>query len=340
MKIHYFQRYHKGEDVATANTMLLLSRLYSYSPDIFFKFLKDQYFGDIAFEPELSFVLQDKSEGGGSIPDATITQPSFKLVIETKMTDWFHPDQLIKHLRKFKNEEYKVLITLSSELMEQKKKESIDKAIMKYNTEKHTHIIHVNTTFELLAQGIQNVITDRDYEMQDVLEDYRDYCYNDKLIIVSDAWKKMRMQLAGTTFDFNISSNVYYDNIDRGFSPHDYLSLYKEKSIRAVGKITAIITAVCKNGELQYNVERGDLTEERKQKIDNAIEDSKRYGYVLDATRYFFVEKFYLTNFPKITKGPSMGTRVFDLKEVLQIEEDFLPDTSEIAELLKHKSWN
>ena len=45
-------------------------------------------FGDIVFEPELSFVLQDKSEE--SVPDAAITQPSFRLVIETKLTDWFY----------------------------------------------------------------------------------------------------------------------------------------------------------------------------------------------------------------------------------------------------------
>ena len=57
MKIHYFQRYHKGEDVATANTMLLLSRLYSYSSGKFFQFLQEQYFGDVVFEPELAFVL-------------------------------------------------------------------------------------------------------------------------------------------------------------------------------------------------------------------------------------------------------------------------------------------
>lgn len=40
MKIHYFQRYHQGEDVATANTMLLSSRLYQYSSDKFYLFLK------------------------------------------------------------------------------------------------------------------------------------------------------------------------------------------------------------------------------------------------------------------------------------------------------------
>ncbi len=336
MKIHYFQRYHKGEDVATANTMLLLSRLYAYSSDKFFHFLKDQYFADMVFEPELSFVLQDK--GNGSIPDATITQPSFRLVIETKLTDWFDEEQLIKHLSKFVNEEYKVLIALSSVLMDSKKKEDIDKAIEEYNKKNKTHIIHVNTTFELLAQGIQNVITDRDYEMQDILDDYLEYCRNDKLIPDFDACKKMRMQLAGTTFDFNISENIYYDNIERGFSAHDYLGLYKQKSVRAIGKIVAIITAEDKDGELVYKVEKGELTEDRKHKIDLAREDGKKYGYVLDAERYFFVDKFYETDFQKITKGSAMGTRIFDLTEILHTEN--LPNVEQIADLLRNKTWD
>ena len=36
--------------------------------------------------------------------------------------------------------------------------------------------------------------------------------------------------------------NLPRDNIERGFSAHDYLGLYKEKSVRAIGKIKAIIT--------------------------------------------------------------------------------------------------
>lgn len=338
MKIHYFQRYHKGEDVATANTMLLMSRLYSYSPNKFFQLLKDLFFSDIDFDPELSFNLQENNKD--SRPDATIFQPSFKLVIETKLTDWFYQSQLMNHLKSFKNEQYKVLVTISSVLMESGKKEQVDKAIADYNTEFQTNIIHVNTTFEGLAQGIQEVLSDRDYDMQDVLDDYCEYCRNDGLIYVSDAWKKMRMQLAGTTFDFNIAENVYYDNIERGFSPHDYLGLYKQKSIRAVGKLEAVITAVLIDGELKYNVERGQLTEDRINKISLAIEDGKRYGYTLDANRFFFVDNFYETDFPKISKGASMGTRFFDLKHILQIEGDELPDTKTIADSLREKSWN
>ena len=335
MKIHYFQRYHKGEDVATANTMLLLSRLYSYSSNKFFQFLKEQFFGDMEFEPELSFVLQDAGEK--SVPDATIKQPSFMLVVETKLTDWFYKEQLINHLSKFKNEEYKVLITLFSELMKADKKKLIDAAIHNYNAEHQMYIIHVNTTFEALAQGVQDVLTDRDYDMQEVLDDYIDYCHRDSLIVVPDSWKKMRMQLSGTTFDFNIAENVYYDNINRGFSAHDYLSLYKQKSIRAVGKIEAIITAVLKNGVLQYNVERGELTESRKELIDKAIENGKQSGYVLDAARYFFVDKFYETDFAKKSPRAPMGSRMFDLTDVLGTST--LPDTKQIAELLKNKTW-
>ncbi len=55
------------------------------------------------------------------------------------MTDWFYKEQLIKHLSKFQNEEYKVLITLSSELMESKKKEEVDTAIANYNVEHQSH---------------------------------------------------------------------------------------------------------------------------------------------------------------------------------------------------------
>ena len=74
MKIHYFQRYHQGEDVATANTMLLLSRLYQYSPDKFYLFLQSICAPNAVwdFNPELSFNLQVNAPN--SRLDAVISQ--------------------------------------------------------------------------------------------------------------------------------------------------------------------------------------------------------------------------------------------------------------------------
>ena len=334
MKIHYFQRYHEKENVATANTMLLLSRLYSFSSDKFFRFLKSEYFSD-AFEPELVFNLQEKSVE--SIPDATITQESFKIVVETKMSDWFYLDQLQRHLKSFSDEKFKVMITLAPELMNLETKKEFELYLIEYNSQ-HIHpIMHVNTTFERMVNAISEFIDDRDYEMQEVLDDYLNYCYKDKLIIVSDSWKRMRVQLAGTTYNFNFNENLYYDGIDRGFSPHDYLGLYKEKSVRAIGKINSIITAVSTEGSFEFNVELGEITEEKKQQILKAIEDGKNYGYGMDANRYFFVDKFYETNFRKTTPRAPMGTRLFDLTQILGKEK--LPEASVIAEILNTKTW-
>lgn len=335
MKIHYFQRYHSKENVATANTMLLLSRLYSYSSDKFFRFLKSEYFSD-RFEPEIVFTLQEKSEE--SVPDATITQEGFKIVVETKMSNWFHSDQLLRHLKSFKEERNKVLITIAPELMAKDKKAKFEEQLREYNENHDYPVIHINTTFELLAEAVQGVIDDRDYEMQDVLDDYLNYCYNDSLILVPDSWKWMRVQLAGTTFDFNIRQKLYYDDIDRGFRAHDYLGLYKEKSVRAIGRITDIITAVLEeDGEITYSVEKGEIDDNKKRDIAIAIEDGKNYGYSLTKTRFFFVDKFYETDFRKTTPRAPMGSRVFDLTQVMGVSE--LPDTSVIAEKLKSITW-
>ena len=336
MKIHYFQRYHEKENVATANTMLLLSRLYQYSSDKFFRLLKSVFFGD-SFEPELTFKLQEKCVD--SVPDAVIAQESFKIVVETKMSDWFYTDQLMRHLKSFSDERYKVLLTLAPEYMASEKKAALETQLEEYNKVLPYPVRHINMTFEALVDGIREVIDDRDYEMQDVLTDYLDYCYRDSLIPVSDGWKYLRVQLAGTTFDFNLRENLYYDSVDRGFRAHDYLGLYKEKSVRAIGKIQAVITAVRNDqGELEYHAERGMITEAYKAAIARAIEDGKQYSYDLNAERYFFVEKFYATDFRKITPRAPMGSRIFDLTEILDTTEK-LPEPDQLARMLSQKTW-
>ena len=337
MKIHYFQRYHAKENLATANTMLLLSRLYSYSTDKFFSLLKDELFSD-SFEPEIVFNLQEKS--ADSVPDATITQEGFKIVVETKLSDSFDSGQLLRHLKSFGDEKYKVLITLAPTLMNENKKNDFEKELRECNKGLAYPVIHVNTTFEHLAGAVQNVLDERDYEMQDVLDDFLNYCYNDELIPKSDSWKYMKMQLSGFTFAFNTKNNIYYNPADRGFRAHDYIGLYNNKSIRAIGKICAVITAVKAEAGMEYQAERGDLTEERKNRIRLAIKEEFARGYNLETTkhRYFFVDKFYDTDFKKISLRAPMGSRIFDLTQILGT--DALPDTEEIANKLQAHEWS
>ena len=271
MQVHYFQRYHAKENVATANTMLLLSRLYSYSTEKFYGFLKAELFSDSAdFEPEISFSMQTKR--GNAVPDAEIGQPSFKVVVETKLSDWFYSDQLMRHLNAFGPEAYKVLLTIAPVPMAPDKREAFEQQLREYNKSQRFPVRHLNMTFEHLALAIQDVLDDRDYKIQEVLNDFRDYCIEDNLIANAEAWKYMRMQLAGETIAFNMKENVYYDNAERRFRPHEYLGLYHQKSVRAIGRICARITTEATPDGISYQSELGDLTEERKEKIRLAIE--------------------------------------------------------------------
>ena len=70
------------------------------------------------------------------------------------------------------------------------------------------------------------------------------------------------------------------------------------------------------------------------------MEDGKRFGYDLENTehRYFFVEKFYETDFRKITPRAPMGPRIFDLSDIVGISSRY-EDVSKIAEDLKTKTW-
>lgn len=337
MKIHYFQRYHEKENVATANTMLLLSRLYQYSPEKFYQFL-NALLGENEFE--ITMQLQVRNNTGDSIPDAVISQRGFKIIIEAKLYDWFHDDQLIRHLNSFGDEESKYLITLASDLMEPNKKMQFENRLQKYNQEHKTHVIHINTTFEKIVFIIQDIIDDRTGNMQEILDDFIDFCYTSQLIIGANAWKTLRVKSAGITYSFNTAEGVFYDPADRGFREHDYLGLYQDKAVRYIGKITAQILAVEKDGELTYQAEKGELTNELKEKIKKAIEDAAQYGwYDLKYVkhRYFFVDHFYNTEYKKISKGASRGTRYFDLEEVLNMKQ--MPATSRIAELLASRTW-
>lgn len=337
MEVHYFQRYTQKENVATANTMLLLSRLYMDSTSKFYKFLQNNIFNDKA-NLEIEFTLQEKHKN--SVPDATIFQPSFKVVVETKMKDDFDCKQLRDHLEAFDDVQYKVLLTLASKKMKDRTRLEFEKRLKEYNEEHSEMIYHVNLTFEDLITSIDSILDDKDYDMSNILNDYIDYCIESDLLPNTNSWKTLRMQLSRTTFDFNMNNNVYYDKASRNFRPHDYIGLYRDKKINAVGKIETQVVTEYVDGILEYKVEKGHLTEQHKQVIQDAIKDSKQYGYDLTTIphRYFFVEEFYESNYKKDSKGGAMGTRYFDLEDILGITKE--TSTEEIVNKLNQQTWS
>ncbi len=128
--IHYFQRYSQAENVATNNALLLLSRMYQHSPNHFKGFLND-LLDDTDLEAGILFNQQER--GKGSIPDGSISQISFKVVVETKLHQQFSVQQLTGHLNSFGKEENKVLLSLSPKLPSVSLRTQIETEIQKFN---------------------------------------------------------------------------------------------------------------------------------------------------------------------------------------------------------------
>lgn len=185
---------------------------------------------------------------------------------------------------------------------------------------------------------MEDIIDDRDTEIISVLDDFKKYCFDEKLI--PDSYKWMRAIVAGTTFNDNMELNLFYDQESRKFSEHGYVGLYKDKSIRAIGKLKKTIITVEENHEMKYRTESGEpITPDDIKRIEEAIRRATDYGYNLRTIshRYFMVEKFYPIDFRKSSKNPIQKSKFFNLAEMFGYKT--MPDTETISKDLDGRTW-
>jgi len=325
--IHYFQRYSQKENVVTNNTLLLLARIYEISPNKFQSFLTSILEEEI--EVGVSFLQQIK--GQGAIPDGFISQKSFQIIIETKRGGDFRLEQLINHLNIFGKEEQKFLLAVGAKEVHP----NIIKQVEEKIKEDKKQIKVSSTTFKDIIEILEALVSDYDFELKRLVDDYRDFCFSADLI--PDDEYLMRLVLANKSMDENFKFDIYYDN--KGFREHKYIGLYGEKSIRGIGEIINIISADLENENIIMHNSRKPVSEVQKNKIKELIGFvSANKGWdISHGSTFFLVEKFEPTDFKKITKNAPMGNMFFDLRKVLKRED--LPDTKSIAELLKSKIW-
>jgi len=341
--IHYFQRYSQPENVATNNTLLLFSRLYQLAPIKFKAFIND-LLDDINFEAGINFNQQNKTpikapQVSRTIPDGSINQTSFKVVIETKRSHKdFSIQQLIGHLEDFGNQENQILLSLSPKKTEIKLNEKIDDEVQKFNKEKNKRIKFISTSFKEIVEKFKNILNDYDFELIEIIDDYEDYCIQDQLIV--DDEDRMRVVTCGWTIEENFRYNLYYDPVDRGYSDHTYLGIYTDKSVRGIGEIENIITAdLSLPGELKVFESTVDITVKQKTNIIEmiAVAKVKNNWNIEKGHKFFCVKEFFHTDFKKKTKYPLQGTKFFSLKNLLKVS--ILPNTETIAQSLRDISW-
>lgn len=326
-KIHHFQRYSSYENVVTNNTLQLISRIYGYSP------FKAKLFLDDLLEEDLDvgISIYQQSKGKNSIPDGFITQQSFKIVIEAKVTAELYIDQLLRHVDSFANEEIKILLALTKEPLTETQKNKYAKAVL----EKSPGVIFKSITYEDICQSLTQIFKNYEHEVFDILTDYIDYCHESGLIPQNQYL--LRIVPTGSSYDLNKKYSTYYHPTYRGYTPHTYLGLYIWKSVRAVMKIESIFDVEFKNDKLEKIHISGENTDKFDEQIIGLIKESKdKMNWdVSEGHRFFCSSKIIDTDFVKESTGGIQGPRYENLNNY----NINLSDIESIAKDLKSRKW-
>ncbi len=239
---------------------------------------------------------------------------------------------MIAHLNSFSGAELHFLLAIGTNLPSKQILEEVRKAAQT----RQMNILIEAVTYGQLVELIGEEIDDRDYELNRLWIDYQDFCQGEGLI--SNEKYLMRLVLANKSRDENLKFNIYYDQ--RGFREHKYIGLYGEKTIYAIGEIENIVKADLVNDEFLIHWSKSDVTDSQKHRIREVVQyvlDNR--GWDIHTGSYFFcVHEFVPTDYKKDTLRAPMGTKIFNLQKILDVEK--LPSVNEIASLLKTKTWN
>jgi len=338
--IHYFPRYSQKENMVTNNTMLLFKRLYNNSPDKFNRFL-NSILEDSGIELDISIKFGQQERGQYSVPDAFIQQDSFKILIETKLYSQQNIGQIKGHFNEFKDEPNQIFLWINKESIATKYKNQIIDEVKKFNSKRKNKISFASTTFKEICEKFDDILNDYDFEMKEMIQDYDAFCYESGLL--DNAESKIRLVPVGVTLDENLMYNIYYDPSSHSYQSHNYIGLYKDKTVKAVGKIicTADVNYDAANDKMDViETQIGTLTSENKETIKKVMTHAyNEYGYELyEGHRFFIVDKFYETDFKKTSPGGMMGKRYYDVSTIQGYKKGM--STKELADLLRGKTWD
>jgi len=325
-KIHYFQRYSSPENTATNNTLQLLARIYDYS-----RSLASQLLTELTGEAvDIGIEVNQQQRGQGSVPDGTILQKSFKILIESKKDSPVDETQLLRHSDNFGSEEQKILLLLT------KSRIGADEARLREKIlSRNPGVTFANATYEGICRAAKPLFREHEYEMSDLVADYEEYCNEEGLFDQSKYL--MRIVPCGQSFSINKKYGIYFYPAYKGYAPHRFLGIYKNKSVRAIWEIDSVFDADYDGSSLiKRQLINGRKTSAYDSKIVSIIKDAKTVcGYNIAKGHRFFCGKPHMTDYKKSTPYGIMGARFVNLRDVLG---DF-GDAKDVAERLKAKKW-
>ncbi|AXJ00586.1 hypothetical protein CYPRO_1329 [Cyclonatronum proteinivorum] len=326
-KIHYFQRYSTLENTVTNNTLQLLARIYSYSPVLASKLLSDITDESV----DIGLEITQQRQANKSVPDGTIMQRSFKIILESKVTAPADVHQLLRHAEGFGNEEQKILLLLTVQELGKSTMDEIANSIKN----KAKDVIFRNVTYEKICNAVQDLFQPHENEMNDLVDDYVEYC-NDTGLFDQSSYL-MRIVPCGNSLDLNKKYGIYFQPADRGYTKHSYIGIYAQKTVQCLWEIDAVFDITYDGTTIEKTHVQGTVTDAYDDKIIEVIAEAKKMcGYdVQRGYRFFCGKEAVPTNYVKVSSGGIQGARLTNLKNIVGAFDT----ANELARKLSEKTW-
>ena len=335
--INPFQIYSKGENTITNNILLLLSNLYRINPKIYELFINSVLPENINYEV-IPVFTQQKSQKEGGIIDGHIQTKATKIIIETKIAGLDNTKKLINYCKNENLTETNILIHISDSTFDEAAIKSINQRIGIYNFN------FVSITFSELISSLQEIADEYPFneELYRLSKDFYYYCSSMDLIK-----NVFRIVPCNKSFELNEKYHLYFQPESRGYSNHQFTGIYTAKEVKYIGKVNKVFLAeLTKEGKLitKKISGNGEITSEEENRIISTIKEFPEiYGYGdISKGHIFFLfddNDFCPTKFKKTSKYGLLGSRLFDLKADLEIENVEKLSTLEIAEKLNDITW-
>lgn len=331
--ISLFSGYSQSENRTTNYCLLLLRLLYEENPKFLEQALNTITGGQMG-TLGVEFTQQERQENG--IPDGVIRQSPFTIYIETKSFDWFHDDQLERHLDDLKTEAsgQNILIALSS--FEDGYEHRFDHVKHLCRNKYEGDIAFSALSFEEFLEAVR--VEDIPKNVADHVDEFEAYLDQNDLL---PNWKHMLdVCNCANTLHENQEYAVYICPAQGGAYSHKrarFFGAYKQKQAQLIAEIAGVVdvdpgedgetTVLWNNRPDLYD--RDELAREARRRKMNA-----RPGISWSA-RTFVLEDSTPSAFRKGTSGGMINSkRYFDVQEL------DVSSAPELAEVLTERTWS
>lgn len=340
--ISYFSNYHGRENTVTNYCGLMMKMVYEESPLMFQEVMASLLEGKVSLQVGPIFAQQTKrikkedTKETRLVPDLEITQESFNILFETKLTDWFYNAQIKNYIDCLSEAGKNIIFLLTNWEDEGEINSDLETEEMIQNS--NCNIITIS--FEDLVGSIEKVTESAKSErLKYLLSEFSSYLDVNNLL---PRWKYM-LDVANCTRTLEkVSAGAYICPDTGGPYSHrraKYFGPYANKKVKMIYEIDGLVSfgKNMKDPKIKWNnnnMKDKELIKKAKDILKNCNEIKKENETT--PLQIFLLGKGEETNFEKGSSGGMQSSKIY----FWDIGKDLKENTvSNLAEKVNGKKW-